>query len=281
MTNAFIIGLPQHERSRVESALVKRGKRAQIVTVGWGNRGEYYLLPHPGTAIHSLWEYCNTVGDDFSDALIFVLPYAYLPDDLLGELQEMQQMGAQVIYFRQGEDGWPTLPCKTKMDQQISTLISKLMVSAICGPEAFTSPSVYIADAVAACPTLVVVGDAIDTCDEVTVQRYQFIKDSIDLLVETIRLNGRTAGTMEAFFGARNVKLAQTGGSHIELEVYLDGAQIHKLTSQIHLKQGDGTTRQNCPRIYYQQVDHASGYYVFLLYVGPHRDGNFSRSHHL
>ncbi|MNP77960.1 hypothetical protein D3C76_1754810 [compost metagenome] len=61
----------------------------------------------------------------------------------------------------------------------------------------------------------------------------------------------------------------------------MDGAQIHKLTSQIHLKQGDSTTRQNCPRIYYQQVDHASGYYVFLLYVGPHRDGNFSRSHHL
>jgi hypothetical protein len=281
MTNAFIIGLPQQERGRVESLLLRREMRVQVVTIGWGNRGEYCLQPHPSTAIHSLWEYCNTVGDGFGDALIFVMPYAPLPDDLQGELQEMANMGAQVIYFAQGEDGWPVLRRKTKMDQQVSTTITKLLIAAICGPEEFTSPSAYIAEAIAACPQLVVVADAIDSCDEVTVLRYQFIKDSIDLLVEIIRLNGRTAGTMEAFFKTRNLIFAQTGGDQIQLEIFLDGICIQKATSQIHLKQGDGTSRHNCPRIYYQHLEHASGYYVFLLYVGPHRDGNFSRVYHL
>lgn len=281
MTGVFIIGVPQSERSRIESKLLKRHVEGHIIPCDWGNQGEYVLLPHPSHAIHLLWDYCHTIGEGFVDARIFVLPYASLPGDLLDELDEMAAMGANVTYFQQEEGGWPFLKRRQRLDQPKSSTIAKLLLEAIGGEEEYVTPSEYIASAIAACPQLVVVSNAIASCDEVTQQRHQFIKNGIDALLEIIRLEGRTDGTMESFFLSRELTLAQSGGDTIELEVFQNGKSIHKAKSNIHLKEGEATAPQNCPRIYYQAVALASGYYVFLLYVGPHRDGDFSKVHHL
>lgn len=281
MTDIFIIGLPQQERSRVESSLLKRQIRAHVIPCDWGGQGRYVLLPHPSFAIHTMWDYCNTVGEGYSDAHIFVLPYAPMPDDLYEELLEMLGMGVDVNFFRQEEDGWPFLRPKQRLNQEMSSLITRLLLAAIGGEEQPEVPSEYIAAVIAECPQLVVVADAIDACDEVSKQRYPFIRESIKALVEVIRQRGNTGGTMEEFFRVRQLYLAQSGGDTIELEVHHNGRQIHKAKSNVHLKKGDATTPQNCPRIYYQGVEHASLYYIFLLYVGPHREGDFSRLHHL
>lgn len=281
MTNVFIVGLPQSERGRVESKLLKRQIKAHIIPCGWGNQGEYFLQPHPDCAIHALWDYCRTIGEGFQDARIFVLPYALLPENVAEELVEMSEMGANVVCFEQEKGGWPFLKRRQKLDQPMTTVVTKLLLEAIGGEEKPEIPSEYIADAIANCPQLVVVSNAIDTCDEVSKQRYPFIRNGIDALVEIIRLGGRTEGTMEEFFRARELNLAQSGGDTIELEVYLNAVRVHKEKSCIHLKKGDATNPQNGPRIYYQAVGLASGYYVFLLYVGPHREGDFSKTHHL
>lgn len=88
-------------------------------------------------------------------------------------------------------------------------------------------------------------------------------------LVELIGLKGQTGGTLEEFFGERELYLAQSGGDNIKLEVFLGGKSAHKDASCIHLKKRDRTAPQNCPRIYYQAVGLASGYYVSLLMWGP------------
>ena len=281
MTNVFIVGLPQSEQSRVESKVLKRQMRAHIIPCGWGNQGEYVLLPHPSFAIHALWEYCKTVGEGFDDARIFVLPYALLPEDVADNIVEMSEMGAKVVCFDQEKDGWPFLKRNEQLDQPKASTITRLLLEAIGGEEKPETPSAYIADAVASCPGLVVVANAIDTCDEVSKQRYRFVRDGIDALVEIIGLQGQTEGTMEEFFLARKLNLAQSGGDNIKLEVFQGGKSVHKGTSCIHLKKGDATKPQNCPRIYYQAVGLPSGYYVFLLYVGPHREGDFERAHYL
>lgn len=281
MTNIFIVGLPQSERSRVESKLLKRKITAQIITCRWGNQGEYVLLPHPSHAIHELRQYFQMIGSEFKGARIFVLPYALLPQDVDDEILMMSNMGANVVFFEQEKDDWPFLRRHEKLDQSSASTITRLLLEAIGGEEKPGNPSAYIADAVANCPKLVVVSNAIDACDEVSKQRYRFVRDGIDALVEIIDLEGRTEGTMEEFFRSRGLNLAQSGGDNIELEVFLGGRSIHKETSCIHLKKGDATNPQNCPRIYYQAVKLTVGYYVFLLYVGPHREGGFEKTHHL
>jgi len=281
MTNIFIVGLPQSEQSRVESKLLKRQMKAHIIPCGWGNQGEYVLLPHPSCAIHALWQYCETIGDGFKDARIFVLPYALLPENVADDIVEMSEMGANVVCFEQEKDGWPFLKRYDQLDQPKASTITRLLLEAIGGEEKPENPSAYIADAVASCPGLVVVSNAIDTCDDVSKQRYPFIRDGIDALVEIIGLKGRTEGTMEEFFRSRKLNLAQSGGDNIELEVFLAGKSIYKQTSCIHLKKGDATKPQNCPRIYYQVAELTVGYHVFLLYVGPHREGGFGKTHHL
>ncbi|WP_339443029.1 hypothetical protein [Pseudomonas hunanensis] len=281
MTDVFIVGLPQSERSRVESKLLKRQMKAHIIPCGWGNQGEYVLLPHPSCAIHALWQYCETIGDGFKDARIFVLPYALLPENVADDIVEMSGMGANVVCFEQEKDGWPFLKRHEQLDQPKASTITRLLLEAIGGEEKPENPSAYIADAVASCPGLVVVSNAIDTCDDVSKQRYRFVRDGIDALVEIIGLKGRTEGTMEEFFRSRKLNLAQSGGDNIELEVFLAGKSIHKQTSCIHLKKGDATNPQNCPRIYYQTAELTVGYHVFLLYVGPHREGDFEKTHYL
>ncbi|MEX6679183.1 hypothetical protein QWI18_25015 [Pseudomonas sp. W2Oct36] len=281
MTNVFIVGLPQSEQSRVESKLLKRQIKAHIIPCGWGNQGEYVLLPHPSCAIHALWQYCETIGEGFKDARIFVLPFALLPENVADDLIEMADMGANVVCFEQEKGGWPFLKRHEQLDQPKANAATKLLLEAIGGEEKPENPSAYIAEAVANCPRLVVVSSAVDTCDEVSKQRYRFIRDGIDALVEIIGLEGKIDGTMEEFFNARKLKLAQSGGDLIELEVFQGGKSVHKDESCVHLKKGDATTPQNCPRIYFQAVDLASGYYVFLLYVGPHREGDFEKTHYL
>jgi hypothetical protein len=281
MTNVFIVGLPQSEQSRVESRLLKRRLKAHIIPCSWGNKGEYVLLPHPSSAIHLLWKYCKTIGDGFEDARIFVLPYALLPEDVAEEIVEMSAMGANVVCFEQETDGWPFLKRRQQLDQPTANIVTQLLLEAIGGEEKPDNPSAYIADAVANCPQLVVVSSAVATCDLVSKQRYRFVRDGIDALVELIGLKGRTGGTLEEFFGERELDLAQSGGDNIKLEVFLGGKSVYKETSCVHLKKGDRTAPQNCPRIYYQPVALASGYYVFLLYVGPHREGDFEKTHHL
>ncbi|GLO51332.1 hypothetical protein PPUN110474_27320 [Pseudomonas putida] len=281
MTNVFIVGLPQSEQSRVESKVLKRQMKVHIIPCGWGNQGEYVLLPHPSCAIHALWQYCETIGDGFEDARIFVLPYALLPENVADDIVEMSKMGANVVCFEQEKDDWPFLKRHEQLDQPKASTITRLLLEAIGGEEKPENPSAYIADAVASCPGLVVVSNAIDTCDDVSKQRYRFVRDGIDALVEIIGLKGRTEGTMEEFFRSRKLNLAQSGGDNIELEVFLAGKSIHKQTSCIHLKKGDATNPQNCPRIYYQTAELTVGYHVFLLYVGPHREGDFEKTHYL
>src|SRR3546814_4806231 len=79
--------------------------------------------------------------------------------------------------------------------------------------------------------------------------------------------------TLSSLFQAQNITLAQSGGMQTTIRLVKNGRQLGQaLTSNLHVKDGDGTTPHAAPRIYFQHLDKDEQFRLFLLYVGPHSD---------
>src|SRR3546814_172503 len=96
---------------------------------------------------------------------------------------------------------------------------------------------------------------------------------SSTLLEQFCRKKGRLNQTLSSLFQAKNITLAQSGGMQTTIRLVKNGRQLGQaLTSNLHVKDGDGTTPHAAPRIYFQHLDKDEQFRLFLLYVGPHSD---------
>lgn len=284
MIQVFLLGLPRPLRRRVESALEGRGIVPSSVIADIDSRGgRLQLMPKPHLAVNDLRSYCEAVEGGYQNAEIYVLPYAPIPDDVQGELDALRDMGAQVIEFEMESDGWPYLHLpRPRIDQAFLDKVFELLILEVVDEDeeqdpAPLTPSQYIMQAVQGCPNLVIVGDAIDLCDQIANHRHPFIFSAIDAFVVLIERLG-DVGVLRQFFQERGLNHAQTGGIGVELDIKLNGVRIRRETHHTHLKSGDGTTVQAAVRIYYQCLLREGIYRVFILYVGPHPDTDFSRT---
>lgn len=286
MDQVFIIGLPNSSRRRVETAIEGHGISPSTIPADIDKSGRLKLLPDPSVAASRLRDYCESVEGGYDCAKVYVLPYIFLTPDLEDELAALEEMGAQVVYFEMEKDGWPYMHHpKPKITEAFLDAIFHLLLAEIAGEikggdlEAI-EPSECIRLACTGTPGLVVVGSAIDLCDSIAAERHPWVKLAIDALVELIEHKG-IVGNLDAFFEARQLYNAKTGGISVRLEVKYEGQRVHLATTSAHLKKGDATSPQAAARIYYQFAVLQGVFYVFLLYVGPHPDRNLSFVHHL
>lgn len=282
MDQVFIIGLPNQMRRRLEAALEDYGISPTTIPADIDRSGRMKLLPDPSVAACKLRDYCETVEGGYDNAEVYVLPYTFLPTDLHEELDALDGMGAEVVYFKMEEDGWPYMHHpKPKITSAFLDAIFHLLLAEIAGEikgddiEA-TLPSQYIKQACQSAPNLIVVGGAIDLCDAIAPGRYPWVKLAIDAFVELVAKKGNVGGTLDAFFAERQLYHAKSGGISIRLEIRADEKQVRLETSNEHLKKGDATTPQAAVRIYYQLLSLGDAFYVFLLYVGPHPERDLS-----
>ena len=281
MSRVFIVGLPKLVRNRTESALRAAGYFARSIQADrLAKRGILALLPDASHAPDMLRAYCDSL-ESYDQAKIYVLPFAWIPDELYDELDCLEEMGAEVIEFEMGADGCPTVdPINPTLDQAFQDDVVSLLKKQIIGDQPELLPSEHIQQATAQHPELIVVHDAIELCDQVAKARFPWVISAINALIEMIGANGEI-GEHELFFAQRGLIHAQTGGIAINLEVFHEGKSIRELESSVHLKKGDKTTPQSAARIYYQTLSHKQKFYVFLLYIGPHPDRDLERTHHL
>lgn len=281
MSRIFIVGLPKLVRNRVESALKAAGYFAKSIQADrLARSGILALLPDASHAPDMLRAYCDSL-ESYDEAKIYVLPFAWIPGELYDELDSLEEMGAEVIEFEMGEDGCPTVdPINPALDQSFQDGVVCLLKKQIIGDQSELLPSAHIRQVAAQIPGLIVVHDAIELCDQVAKARYPWVIGAINAFAEMIRANGEV-GEHEPFFAQRGLIHAQTGGIAISLDVYHEGKSVRGLESSVHLKKGDKTTPQSAARIYYQALSHEQKFYVFLLYIGPHPDRSFERTHHL
>lgn len=284
MIQVFLLGLPRPLRRRIESALEGRGIVPSSVIADIDSRGgRLQLMPKPHLAVNDLRSYCEAVEGGYQNAEIYVLPYAPVPDDVRGELDALRDMGAQVIEFEMECQDWPYLHfARPRIDQTFLDKVFELLILEIVGEDEEQAPvpltpSQYILQAAQNCQNLVIVDGAIDLCDQIADHRHPFIFAAIDAFVVLIERLGEV-GVLRHFFQERGLHHAQTGGIGVELDIKLDGARIRRETHHTHLKSGDGTTAQAAVRIYYQCLLRDGIYRVFILYVGPHPDTDFSRT---
>jgi len=283
MSHICIIGLPKALRRRAESTLEVYGVIPYVVVADAGKRGKLQIVPSVDDAIQTLRSYCDDVAETYSDADVIVLPYTPIPDLLYGELDALESMGAQVTFIGEPESGWPTLAERQKPDTTFLNKLFECLLTEVLGETDEAEPpppSMYIRSLTEQCPQLIVVGDALDQCDDVAPHRYEFIRNTADALVELIDKKGNV-GRLDAFFREKGIEHAQTGGITIKLKVSHKGGAIHDKSASTHLKKGDHTTPQAAARIYYQECHHDEELYIFVLYAGPHPDTDFSREHEL
>ena len=235
-------------------------------------------MPKPDVAVTLLRQYYQPLDGGFDNAEVYVLPYAPVPNDVEIELETMVDMGAQVYDFKMEVDDWPYLHLpRPKINEQFLDAVFDALIHALVD-EVVTDPplSQRIVTMAAASPRLVLIGDAIELCDELPDYRQGFVTAAMEAFVELVASSG-SAGGLDDFFRRRNLHFAKTGGIQTKLEISANGRVIRDEVHHIHLKSGDRTSPQAAARIYFQMLTHEQLLWIFLLYVGPHPDTNISR----
>src|SRR3546814_11954958 len=88
--------------------------------------------------------------------------------------------------------------------------------------------------------------------------------------------------TLSSLFQAQNITLAQSGGMQTTIRLVNNGRQLGQaLTSNLHVKDGDGTTPHAAPRIYFQNLDKAAQFRLFFLTERSHLDLVIQKASHV
>lgn len=275
----FIIGLPVQIRAKLEADAKKKGIRVTSVLAEIGRKGTFRLLPDPTEAVHKLRAYFDQFGARYEDIFVVVLPYAPIPRDVEDELYALDELGAEIVYVKTGNDDWPTIAKNERPDTPFFNKVYYLLLAEIFITDELL-PSDYFRSMAERNQNLIIAKDALDTCDQVAEHRHDFLRKAADAFFGLVDKNGNV-GQRDAFFQSFGLEHAQTGGISTTLTISRDGKTIHHKTANTHLKQGDKTTRQAAARIYYHEFLVDKQYYVAILYAGPHPDDNISYEHEL
>lgn len=280
MSAVFVIGLFRSLQRKFDADCKRNGLRNSKVLADIGAKGTLTLLPIENDAVYALRSYLDGL-DDYAEAHVLVLPYAPIPNNLEAELEALIECGGTVIRGADGQDGWPALAPKKRPDTSlINAAYSRLWqaMPALAVVQVIL-PSEYLRQVADANSQILICEDIYATCDQVAAHRYDFIKRSVDALVEFV--SDGSDGRIDAFFRAKGLDHAQTGGINATVEVFCDGESIYKHTSSTHLKQGDKTTPEGAARLYYQSFVYQGKTYAVILYAGPHPERDVRLSHDL
>lgn len=280
MARILIIGLPKGAQHLVDTFAKGAGLLVTRVYAEVGNRGTLALLPRPEHCLPEVRRYLDASGGDakdYSGSNILVLPYAEVPADCIEELRIAEEMGAAIIYPNPENDAtWPKITRKRGADQEFLVQLAS-RIREYLSPfvrEQHEMPSAFIRQLAHACPSFLIASSALDECDKVAPHRYDFICNSVTLLVDAVT-NG-FASRFHDHCAKKGLHHAQTGGSKFTVSVYFGTEKQPDVICQTHLKQGDRTTKEAAARVYYTFLDVGHVRYVALLYAGPHPEGEFN-----
>lgn len=273
----FVIGLPNALRQRLQAVARRHEVDLGLAVIANDRRGRLVFVPFEGQAcadLETFSENCN-----WDQLKIVVLPYVALGTQLQECLDVLRENGAQLIVPAAGINGWPVTGAPHALGGNFyDELFDALCAALAWNPE--IPPSEYFIRASRRLKDYVIFNDALVRCDEVHVSRHGFLKQSSALLEQFCRKKGRLEQTLASLFQAQNITLAQSGGMQTTIRLVRDGRQLGQaLSSNLHVKDGDGTTPQASPRIYFQHLDKDEQFRLFLLYVGPHSDHVIDKSY--
>lgn len=267
--HACIIGCPNTLINRIKAAAVRCDAQLHLILAAIGLQGYFGLLPHDSHASGELNRYLDQLTS-LNDAVVVLLPYCPLPDELKEELDALEAIGGQVIRVKQGADGWPK--ATGKLDAAFVEQIAKSLLASLFpgGVPREPTPSEHFRAIAQRMPNLHLPNRALDECDNVAPHRFKFMR-SAGSAMEKYLTDG-AGGRLDAFFESCGLKHAQTGGVMATLKVYRTGVCLLNESVQTHLKQGDKTTPQAAARIYYHHYEIDKVVCVAVLYAGPHPD---------
>lgn len=275
----FIIGLFKSLRNKLASDCTRKGMRYKAVLADRGREGTLTLLPVGNDAKHALLAYADSL-DDYEDGYVIVLPYAEIPSDLEDELQALADVGCKVVRATNGQDGWPRLKRRERPDTNtLNAAYARLWREfPVAETEEEASVSVYFRQLAETSGQILFADSVFGTCDAVAPHRREFMRRSADALLEFVRVG--SDGRVDAYFRAKGIEHAQSGGINATFEAYFNGRRVYKETSNVHLKKGDNTTPEGAARLYYQIFVFNNSTYVVVLYAGPHPDRDVNWTYH-
>lgn len=271
----IVIGLPVQLRRLMEGQAVN--VRLHVVPAGLAKAGVPRLLPHPNNAVYAVKQWTARIGDD-EQALVVVLPYARVPDDVVEQLKLMEEiLGAEVRHIVAGQGNWPQFKRSHGFGEEFLNQVAFNIQALLRITN--SKPGAYLQELAASTHRLIIPPKAICSVDRVSTIRHQFIRDAGDALAYLAQSRGHIGIPEEEYFACKGLLLAQSGGIAASITITRNGTEVHKSTTHQHLKQGDKTTRWSAARIYFECVSVEEDYYVVILYAGPHPDRDVS--HHV
>lgn len=279
MGTVFVLGLFKSLQRRLEGDCTRKGVRYKAVLADRGREGTFTLLPVGHDAKHALLAYADSL-EDYKDGYVVVLPYADIPPDLEDELKALADVGCTVVRGKKGEDGWPPLKRRDRPDTNtLNAAYARLWCEIpIAEAEKGVAVSAYFRELAETSGQILFADGVYDTCDAVAPHRREFMRRSADALLELARVG--SDGRIDAYFRAKGIEHAQTGGINATFEAFFNSHSVYKDTSNVHLKKGDKTTPEGAARLYYQIFVFNSSTYVVVLYAGPHPDRDVSWTYH-
>ncbi len=128
--------------------------------------------------------------------------------------------------------------------------------------------------------TLVLAAGALNEANNIDAVRHAFVARSARGLAK-LAASGSGGLPLADFFQAEQVQFANSGQVRVEVEVFRCGALVATTTTEFHLKQGERTTPERAPRIYFCTVDIQARTYVLVLRCAPHPTASFKVSVYL
>lgn len=272
----FIIGLPLPLRQRLLAVAQRHDVKLGFALTAMDKRGQLVFVPYEAQATTDLEAFCDHC--DWDRLKVVILPYVPIGSKLQECLDVIHVNGAQLIHPTVGADGWPA----TNVQQAQGANFNDDLFDSLCAVLGWSNevaPSEYFLRSARRLKDYVILGDALDRCDEVHESRHNFLKQSSALLEQFCRRKGQLKQSLESFFASKGIELAQSGGLETIVRLVRGRRQLQKLTSNLHLKDGDATTPQAAPRIYFQHLDKDDQFRLFLLYVGPHSNHEIDKSY--
>ncbi len=274
MTTLFVVGLPKALSTRL-IALARANKvHLTCILAEVNDAGKLQLVPFDVNAIYAVDGYISSL-DNYEDGSILVLPYVSLSDSVLAEITALEELNAKVTYAEPSDGAWPRFngsPDQPFLDKLYGAFVAEYF------PSRPQTPSQYFSSVAERTPRLLITNGALDLADKVIPQRKKFIMSCADAFADIVSANGKV-GTLEDYFAGRALIHAQSGGVDATLCLKRADVSVYSETRNTHLKQGDNTSPQGCPRVYYHSLFLGEDNYVGVIYAGPHPATGFSKTH--
>lgn len=156
-------------------------------------------------------------------------------------------------------------------DQQLK----EWLLPARADEEAPSAPSVAFAAAMEGCADFLIATNALARIDEIHPRRWGFVSRAAKLLRR--HADKEALCPMRDWEAQHDVEFAANG--RVSFRCYLPGKKQPSSESYWHLKDGDKTSADDAPRIYFNVLEVNDRERVVVTYAGPHpKDGDYTVS---